>query len=216
MQQSTTVSPANLGGVRVLKVFHADSLAGPMRELKRRFEAANSDATVNLTSGTSKQLAKRILDGDTCDVFASSSPAVISGDLMRGTVAGSDQACASWYIVFSANELVVIVGKGNPHAIQRIGDLARPGLKFIRVTGEMDMATNRIDIIRFPARVNMSDEIRNAATVPNNARNAADGLRFVRFLLTPEGRSTLKEAGQPPVSPPICEGRLPQGLEIRC
>ncbi|MGC2316499.1 MAG: substrate-binding domain-containing protein [Bradyrhizobium sp.] len=53
----------------VVEVFHADSLAGPMRELKKAFEEKNKDVTINLTSGVSKQLAERILKGDTCDVL---------------------------------------------------------------------------------------------------------------------------------------------------
>ena len=58
-----------------LEVFHADSLAGPMRELKKAFEAKHADVTLNLTSGVSRELAARILKGDACDVFAPSSPA---------------------------------------------------------------------------------------------------------------------------------------------
>ena len=53
-----------------VEVFHADSLAGPMRELKKAFEEKNKDVTINLTSGVSKQLAERILKGAACDVFA--------------------------------------------------------------------------------------------------------------------------------------------------
>ena len=97
-----------------LEVFHADSLAGPMRELKRAFEAQHSGVTINLTSGVSRELAGRILKGEICDVFAASSPAVIDQDLMNKKVAGSDRDAANWHVVFSANEMVVITAKGNP------------------------------------------------------------------------------------------------------
>src|SRR5665811_436431 len=100
-------------GACVIEVFHADSLAGPMSKLKNHYEAKNKGASINLSSGTSKQLAERILKGDTCDVFASSSPAVIE-DLMKKTLVGSGQTAASWYVIFSANEMVIIVEKGNP------------------------------------------------------------------------------------------------------
>ncbi len=59
-----------------LEIFHADSLAGPMRELKRAFETQHPGVTINLTSGVSRELAGRILKGEACDVFAPSSPAV--------------------------------------------------------------------------------------------------------------------------------------------
>jgi molybdate transport system substrate-binding protein len=259
-----------------IEVFHADSLGGPIRELKQAFEKKNKDVTINLTSGTSKQLAGRILNGDTCDVFASSSPAVIDQDLMGKKVAGSDRDSASWYVIFSANEMVVVTGKGNPLRIHKVADLAKPGIKFIRVTGEQDLATGRtieflkraallegrpelaqkivdsavadpskpitvadvvnavrdgtasagvdyysaaiaakndIAIVRFPASVNMSDAIRNAATVPGTAKNPKQATAFVRFLLTPEARAILKKTGQPPVVPAVQKGDVPAAVK---
>ena len=109
-----------------LEVFHADSLAGPMRELKKAFEAKHAGLTINLTSGVSRELAGRILKGDACDVFAPSSPAVIDEDLMNKKIAGSGKDAASWYVVFSANEMVVITARGNPLGIRQISDLAGP------------------------------------------------------------------------------------------
>src|SRR5262245_54725237 len=73
-----------------IEVFHADSLASPMRELKKAFEASHQGVTVNLTSGVSRQLADQILRGDACDVFAPSSPAV-ADELLNNKVAGSNQ-----------------------------------------------------------------------------------------------------------------------------
>jgi ABC-type molybdate transport system substrate-binding protein len=60
----------------VIEVFHADSLAGPMSGLKKAFEAKHQSVTINLTPSTSRQLADRILKGETCDVFAPSSSAI--------------------------------------------------------------------------------------------------------------------------------------------
>ena len=61
---------------------------------------------------------------------------------MFGRQVGGKDA-ASWYVVFSANELVVITGKGNPPGIKQMTDLAKSGVRLARVTGEKDMATNR-------------------------------------------------------------------------
>lgn len=248
-----------------LVVFHADSLAGPMKALKAAFEAKHAGANLKLESGVSKQLAERILKGERCDVFAPSSPAVIDQDLMGGKA-------ATWYVVFSANEMVIIVPKGNPKAIKRAVDLARPGVRFARVTGEKDLATGRtveflkraaqaegdagaaqkaieaaiaapnvpetvnavktgkadagvvyysaavaakddVDSVRFPANVNMSEAIRNAATVPGTAREAAEATAFVAFLLTPEAQEILLRTGQPPVAPALRKGDVP--AEVR-
>jgi molybdate transport system substrate-binding protein len=255
-----------------LEVFHADSLAGPLREIKAAFEAKNPGVRINLTPGVSKGLAERILKGETCDVYASSSPAVLDDDLMPKKVAGTDRPGASWYVVFSANEMVLIVEKGNPRGIKKLADLAGPEVKFVRVTGEKDLGTGRtieflkraaalegepelapkliakspedaakpnsvpdtvravregranagvvyysaavaargeVEIIRFPAQVNMSEAIRNAASVPGTAKNPKEATEFVRFLLTPEAQAILQTTGQPPVVPPIRKGNVP-------
>ena len=247
-------------------VFHADSLAGPMKALKAAFESRRPGVTLQLESGVSKQLAERILKGDRCDVFAPSSPAVIDQDLMG--------KAATWYVVFSANEMVVIVPRGNPRKIAHVLDLKQAGVRFARVTGEKDLATARtveflkratqlegdaaaaqkiidatidsgkpttvpdtvnavksgkadagvvyysaavaakddVDAVRFPASVNMSEAIRNAATVPATAREKPDATAFVAFLLTPEAQAILLDTGQPPVVPPIRKGDLPAEL----
>jgi molybdenum ABC transporter molybdate-binding protein len=255
-----------------IEIFHADSLAGPMRELKKAFEANNKDVTINLTPGTSKELAERILKGDVCDVFASSSPAVIDQDLMDKKITGTNQHAASWYVVFSANEMVVIAAKGNPLGIKQVSDLAKPDVKFLRVTAEKDLATHRtiaflkraaelegkpelaqkiidastpdtdkpssipetvkavregaahagviyyssavaakndVAIIRFPANVNMSEAIRNAATVPGTAKNPKQAGEFVKFLLTKPAQDILADTGQPPIVPAIGKGAVP-------
>ncbi|MGH6622360.1 MAG: molybdate ABC transporter substrate-binding protein [Burkholderiaceae bacterium] len=259
-----------------VQVFHADSLAGPMRELKKAFETQRPGATINLTSGVSRQLAERIVKGEVCDVFAPSSPAVIDEDMMNRKVAGTDKDAATWYVVFSANEMVIITAKGNPLGIRRASDLAKPGLRFVRVNGEKDLATartvgflqrataqegdaalaqkivdgaiaepgkavsvpdavnavrqgkadaavvyysaavaarNDIEIVRFADSVNMSEAIRNAATVPDTARNATDATAFVGFLLSPEAQAILKETGQPPVVPAIRKGAVPTEIK---
>jgi len=258
-----------------LEVFHADSLAGPMRELKKAFEAQHAGVTLNLVSGVSRDLAGRIIKGETCDVFAPSSPAVVEQDLMGKKVAGSDRDGATWYVVFSANEMVVITGKGNPLGLRQVADLARPDVKFVRVTGDKDLATartvefvkrataqegkpelaqaivdrapvdatkptgvpdvvaavregranasvvyysaavaarNDVEAIRFPASVNMSEAIRNAATVPGNSKNPGEATAFVGFLLSPEGQRILQDTGQPPVVPAIRKGDVPADL----
>ena len=98
---------------------------------------------MKLTSGVSRDLASRILKGEACDVFAPSSPAVIDEDLMNQRIASVDKVAATWYVVFSANEMVVITGKGNPLGIRQVSDLVKPQVKFARVTGEKDLATGR-------------------------------------------------------------------------
>jgi molybdate transport system substrate-binding protein len=272
MFAATMALSIGTGMAATLEIFHADSLAGPMRELKRAFEAQHAGVAINLTSGVSRELAARIAKGETVDVFAPSSPAVIDQDLMNKKVTGADRDAATWYVVFSANEMVVITAKGNPLGIAKIGDLAKTDVRLARVTGEKDLATSRtiefvkrasaaegvpavaqkvidkapadpakatgvpdviaavkdgradagivylsaavasrddVDAIRFPDSVNMSEAIRNAATVTGTARNPAEAQAFVAFLLSPQAQRILKDTGQPPVVPALRVGAVP-------
>ena len=71
----------------------------------------------------------------------------------------------------------------------------------------------RVEIIRFPASVNLSEAIRNAASVPGTAKNPGEALDFVQFLLTADARKLLAETGQPPVVPAIRKGNVPAALK---
>ena len=254
------VSAASAGTV---EIFHADSLAGPLGAIKKSFEAKHPGVTVNLTGGTSRQLADRILKGESCDVFAPSS-AAIAKELV-------DKKAAEWSVIFSANEMVIITAKGNPQSIHKVADLTKPGVTFVRINGEKDLGTGRtveflkraatlegnpalaqkivdsamtansvpdtvkalregkanagvvyfsaavaakndLDIVRFPASVNLSEAIQNAASVPGTAKNPKEATEFVRFILSSEGQAILLQTGQPPVVPAIRTGKTPLEL----
>jgi len=140
--QSATPSAAK----KTIEVYHADSLAGPLSEFKKAFEAKNPNVTINLTSGTSKDLADKIAKGDPCDVFVPSAANVVQ-ELMGKQLNGKN--IANWYVTFSANELVVVTKKGNPLGIKQMVDLDKSGIKLARVSGEKDMATFRtMDFIK--------------------------------------------------------------------
>ena len=169
-----------------LEVFHADSLAGPMRELRKAFEAKRPGVSINLTSGVSRQLAERILKGDACDVFAPSSPAVIDEDLMNKQIKGSGKDAASWYVVFSGNEMVIITAKGNPLGILRASDLLKSGVRFVRVTGDKDLATGRtIEFLKRASALEGKPEfaqkiVDSAVTDAGKARSVPDTVNAVR------------------------------------
>ncbi len=191
---------------------------------------------------------------------------------MNKKIAGWEQGAASSYVVFSANELVIITANGNPLGLCQVRDLARPQLKFVRVTGEKVLAIggtiefsklataqegtsdlglkildkwpadpvrsngvaavkegradawlvyysaaiaarNDAAIMRFPESVNLSETIRNAATVPATTRHASKATAFVAFLLTPEAQPILQGAGQPPVVSALRKGAVPAEMQ---
>jgi molybdate transport system substrate-binding protein len=256
--------------IEIVEVWHADSLAGPMQEMKKAFEAKHDGVMVNLTSGRSKELAERMLQGEICDVFAPSDPSVVKtlfGKKVGGRVA------ASWYFIFSANELVVMTRKGNPLGLKKMIDLGKGSVTLARVAGEKDMATQRtiefikktaaaeggldsvqeiidgavkentipevlkavcsskvdagivylsaavtvaddVEMIFFPANLNLSEQIRNVVTIPGTARNGETAEKFIKLMLSAEGRQILRKTGQPPVIPPISEGHVPFDIPI--
>jgi ABC-type molybdate transport system substrate-binding protein len=122
----------------------------------------------------------------------------------------------------------VLAREGKPELAQEIIEKAAvdpanprtvPRLIAEVVTGKADAGVvyfsaaiaerENLDIVRFPVTVNLSGDIRNAATVPATARDPEAALNFVRFLLSVEGKAILEATGQPPVAPPIFEGTVP-------
>jgi ABC-type molybdate transport system substrate-binding protein len=122
--------------------------------------------------------------------------------------------------------------EGRPELVQKIidasvGDPSRPTSvpEVVRAVREGNAsagvvyysaavaARNDVEIIRFPASVNMSDSIQNAALVPGTAKNPREANDFVRFLLTPEAQAILKETGQPPIVPAIRKGDVPADVQ---
>ena len=73
-------------------------------------------------------------------------------------------------------------------------------------------AKNDIEILRFPESVNLSEAIRNAATVPGTAKHPKEATDFVAFLITPEAQAILRETGQPPVAPALRKGAVPAAI----
>ena len=83
-----------------LIVFHAGSLAAPLRELSALFEAAHPGVRVKSESGGSVDLARKIADSrQSCDVFGSADTEVVGKLLVP--------RCADFNIEFAANELVI-------------------------------------------------------------------------------------------------------------
>lgn len=107
-----------------INVFAAASLTEAFGELARLAERQHPGWHVDLQLAGSQQLAMQIEQGAPAAVFASADEHWMRylGD--RGLLAGEPQD-------FAHNRLVVIVPKANPARIERIEDLARPGIKLV-------------------------------------------------------------------------------------
>jgi molybdate transport system substrate-binding protein len=111
---------------------------------------------------------------------------VIDEDLMNEKAAGSDRDAASWYVIFSGNEMVVITAKGNPLGIRQVSDLAKPEVKFVRVTGAKDLATGRtVEFLKRAAALEGKPElaqkiIDSSVGDPSKPTSVPEAVRAVR------------------------------------
>lgn len=111
------------GSHRELIVSAASSLTDAFTRIGARFEHKMPGVTVRFNFGPSDGLAQQIEQGAPADVFASASPTWMDavardpGIVMRAN--------------FAKNRLAVIVPVDDPARIERLRDLARPGVKLV-------------------------------------------------------------------------------------
>src|SRR5262245_24756944 len=115
--------PAVAVGANELVVFAAASLTEPFNELGPQFGAANGAKVTYNFAGT-PQLRTQLEQGARADVFASANKEQMDQALKSGVVTGETP-------VFVQNRLVVITPKENPGKVEKLEDLARPGLKLV-------------------------------------------------------------------------------------
>lgn len=107
-----------------LTVFAAASLTEPFAELGPQFGAANNGARVAFNFGGTPALRTQFEQGARADVFASANKEQMDAAVNSGVVVGEAP-------VFVQNKLVVILPKENPGKVEKLEDLARPGLKVV-------------------------------------------------------------------------------------
>nr|WP_240942145.1 molybdate ABC transporter substrate-binding protein [Planosporangium thailandense] len=107
------------GSVTVLA---AASLTESFTRIGKDFERAHPGVHVTFSFGGSSTLAQQITAGAPADVFASASPSTMKQVTDTGLAARTPS-------VFTRNQLVIAVPKGNPKRITGLADLAAPGVK---------------------------------------------------------------------------------------
>jgi molybdate transport system substrate-binding protein len=100
-----------------ITVSAAASLTEAFTKMGADFQKANPDATVSFNFAASSALVQQIQGGAPADVFASA-----DGTNMQKLLSG-DQVTAE-PTVFAANELAIVVKKGNPQKVDSLADLA--------------------------------------------------------------------------------------------
>ena len=110
---------------RTLTVFAAASLTDAFTEIEKNFEAAHPGVTVTFSFAGSQALRTQIEQGAPADVFASA-----SGKEMTTLVVGKFVADGTSQN-FLTNKLVVILPANNPAGLEKLEDLAKPGIKLV-------------------------------------------------------------------------------------
>jgi molybdate transport system substrate-binding protein len=114
-----------------LTVFAAASLTEALSDVGDAFAAANPDVRLSFNFAGSQQLAQQIAQGAPGDVFASANEAQVASVVASGQIEpGGAQ-------VFAGNQLVVVMPLDNPAGIERLEDLARPGVKLVLAAPEV-------------------------------------------------------------------------------
>jgi molybdate transport system substrate-binding protein len=116
-------APARAGEA-ALTVFAAASLTEPFTAIQRLFETREGSANVNFNFAGSQQLAMQIEQGAAADVFAAADEQSMESLRMRGLLRDAPRD-------FAHNQVVVILPAANPGRVERLQDLARPGVKVV-------------------------------------------------------------------------------------
>ena len=121
----TAVPPTATPEPETLTVFAASSLTDAFTEIGKNFEAANPGATVTLNFAGSQALQTQIEQGAPADVFASASKSymdlLVTDSFVTADVPQN----------FLTNKLVVVLPANNPAALEKLEDLAKPGVKLV-------------------------------------------------------------------------------------
>jgi molybdate transport system substrate-binding protein len=116
---------------RTLNVFAAASLTEAFTELGKQFEAAHPGVIVTFNFAGSQTLRAQIEEGAPADVFASANE-IEMDDLISGALVAQDASQ-----IFLHNKLVVILPPDNPAALEKLEDLASPGIKVVLAAEEV-------------------------------------------------------------------------------
>lgn len=124
-----------------ITVLAAASLVEPFNEIGREFESQYPGVKVVFSFAGSQQLAQQLDQGASADVFASASEKYMDAAVQSGRVTDGTAK------VFANNRLVVIYPKDNPAGLQRLQDLAKPGLKLVLAAKEVPVGQYSLDFM---------------------------------------------------------------------
>ena len=124
-----------------LTIFAAASVTDAFRSVGAAFIRENPGTELTFNFAGSQQLAAQLELGSRADVFASADERWMSYAREKSLIDGEPA-------VFTHNWLVVIYPRSNPARIQRLADLARPGLKLVLAADAVPAGHYSRDMLR--------------------------------------------------------------------
>src|ERR1700742_1906198 len=116
---STTASTSSAHSI---VVFAATLLKPTFILLAGKFQTDNPGATIDFNFATSSELANKLTQGASADVFASADSAQMD-TVVKADLTSSDP------VNFASNTLVIVTAPGDPKQIRSFADLAKPDLR---------------------------------------------------------------------------------------
>jgi molybdate transport system substrate-binding protein len=138
--------PSLLAAQQTLTVFAAASLTDAFTAIGKGFETAHPGVTVRFNFAGSQVLATQLEQGAKGDIFASADQRWMQYAVERKLIASTPE-------VFARNRLAVVIPKSNPGYIEKLQDLARPGVKLVLAGAQVPVgAYSREALKRLAAR----------------------------------------------------------------
>lgn len=172
----TAVPPTARPEPQTLIVFAAASLTDAFTEIGAMFEVANPGVTVTFNFAGSQSLRTQIEEGAPADVFASASGKEME-TLMTGSFVTKDVPQ-----IFLTNKLVVILPADNPAALEKLEDLAQPGIKLVLAAEEVPVgnyARQALDLMNGSFGTDFKDKV--LANVVSNEDNVKQVIAKVQL-----------------------------------
>jgi molybdate transport system substrate-binding protein len=120
---STTASTSSgHSSATSIVVFAAVLLKPAFTLLAGKFQTDNAGATIDFDFATSSELANKLTNGASADIFASADSAQMD-TVVKADLTGSDP------VNFASNTLVIVTAPGDPKQIRSFADLAKPDLR---------------------------------------------------------------------------------------
>jgi molybdate transport system substrate-binding protein len=121
-QKTPSSATASTSSGHSIVVFAATLLKPAFTLLAGKFQTDNPRATIDFDFATSSELANKLTQGASADIFASADSAqmdtVVKADLTTGDP-----------VNFASNTLVIVTAPGDPKQIRSFADLAKPDVR---------------------------------------------------------------------------------------